>query len=152
MWDFAPQLEIPAGELFKRICAKKEFIEGVTLLGGEPLDQYEETISLLRLCAGAGFSSVLFTGYELEEIVRKNMADVQQLADILITGRYDERKRTEYHQWIGSTNQKILFLSDRYKNYEIKNANYTEITISEDGSLTVCGFPKEKGGKLPCSV
>ena len=142
MWDFASGHEIALPVLFSRICAEKNNIEGITLLGGEPLDQYEETAALLRLCAVAGLSTVLFTGYRIDELMQKNMEEAYKLPDILITGRYDEQKRTDQHQWIGSVNQEIHFLSDRYKNYQINNANYMEISISEDGSLTILGFPK----------
>ena len=145
MWDFNPNLEISVPDLFNKIYTVKEHIEGITLLGGEPLDQYEETIALLRICINSGLSTMLFTGYEMDEI-QLNMPEVRGLLDILITGRYDEQKRTLHHQWIGSTNQTIHLLSDRYSNYEITNANYLEISLSEDGSFNVLGFPKEPTG------
>jgi len=141
MWDFTPEHEIAVSELFDQITGMGEKIEGITLLGGEPLDQYKETLTLLQLCTKAGLSKVLFTGYELLEITQKGMSEIQKNLDILITGRYDESKRTLQHQWIGSTNQKIYFLSDRYKHYEIKDANYIEISIDADGSISILGFP-----------
>jgi len=141
MWDFAPVNDIAVSELFDQITGLGGKIEGVTLLGGEPLDQYEETLALLQLCAKAGFSTMLFTGYELWEINQKRTPDILEYLDILITGRYDESKRTLKHQWIGSTNQEIRFLSNRHKDYKIKNGNYVEVTIEEDGTMTVLGFP-----------
>ena len=141
MWDFTPKYDISVSELINQITGLGEKIEGVTILGGEPLDQYEETLILLQLCAAAGLSAMLFTGYELQEITQKGMSDIQKYLDILITGRYDEAKRTLRHQWIGSTNQEIHFLSDRYADYNIKNGNYMEVSIEEDGSLTILGFP-----------
>jgi anaerobic ribonucleoside-triphosphate reductase activating protein len=116
-------------------------IDGITLLGGEPLDKFKETLLLLQQCSQAGISTMLFTGYEIEEIHQKDMSEIIKNLDILITGRYDEAKRTLQHQWIGSTNQEIHFLSDRYSSYAIKNGNYLEISLNEDGSLTVLGFP-----------
>jgi anaerobic ribonucleoside-triphosphate reductase activating protein len=142
MWDFSPKNEIAVSKLFDQITALGNKIEGITLLGGEPLDQYEETLLLLRLCKNAGLSAMLFTGYELQEMTEKGIADIQKILDILITGKYEEDKRTLHHQWIGSTNQQIHFLSDRYAGYNIKDGNYLEISIDEDGSLTVLGFPR----------
>jgi anaerobic ribonucleoside-triphosphate reductase activating protein len=142
MWDFSPKKELSVSELFGQITVLGNKIEGITLLGGEPLDQYEETFMLLRLCKNAGLSAMLFTGYELQEMAEKGISDIQKILDILITGRYEEDKRTLQHQWIGSTNQKIHFLSERYADYNIKNGNYLEISIEEDGSLTILGFPK----------
>jgi anaerobic ribonucleoside-triphosphate reductase activating protein len=141
MWDFSPKTIRGVAELFTQINKSLDHIEGITLLGGEPLDQYEETIELLRLCKNASLSTMLFTGYEMDEIIQKGIAEIQTLLDILIVGRYKENERTLEQQWIGSRNQKIYFLSDRYKDYEIKDANYTEISIDTDGSVTVFGFP-----------
>ena len=141
MWDFTSGRKLPVPGIFNRITAMEKDIEGITLLGGEPLDQYEETLTLLQLCKKAGLSTMLFTGYELREMQQNGTSDIQRELDILITGRYEEDKRTLRHQWIGSTNQDIHFLSSRYSNYDIKNGNYQEITIEEDGSMTVLGFP-----------
>ena len=141
MWDFSSGNEISAPDIFDQINKIKKEIEGVTILGGEPLDQYEETYKLVQICAENKLSVILFTGYELCEINQKGFSEIKNFVDILITGRYKENKRTLHHQWIGSTNQEIHFLSDRYSDYKIKNGNYQEITIEDDGSLTVFGFP-----------
>jgi anaerobic ribonucleoside-triphosphate reductase activating protein len=141
MWDFTPKQELFVASLFAKITAHKDKIEGVTLLGGEPLDQYTETVELVRLCKNAGLSTMLFTGYEMDEIIKKDMAGIRENLDILITGRYDERKRTISRQWIGSTNQTIHFLSSRYKNYKMHDANYIELSIDEDGAIEILGFP-----------
>jgi anaerobic ribonucleoside-triphosphate reductase activating protein len=148
MWDFMPKMELPVPRLFHQISQYQGKIEGITLLGGEPLDQYRETLLLLRLCAKAGLSNMLFTGYEMQEITEKGMSGITENLDILITGRYEEQKRTLNHQWIGSTNQAIHFVSDRYKDYKITNANYTELSLAEDGSITVFGFPDQNIGAL----
>ena len=50
--------------------------------------------------------------------------------------------RTLERQWIGSTNQEILFLSARYRNYKLENGNYIEVDIDENGKSTIYGFPK----------
>lgn len=141
MWDFSAGHEITVSNLFGQITTQGEAIEGITLLGGEPLDQYKETLTLLHLCAEAGLGTMLFTGYELQEMDQNGMAAVRQNLDILVTGRYKEDYRTLQHQWIGSTNQEIHFLTSRYSSKDIKNGNYIEITVDEDGSLTILGFP-----------
>jgi anaerobic ribonucleoside-triphosphate reductase activating protein len=143
MWDFTPKREMPVTEIFKQILQYQDSIEGITLLGGEPLDQYEETLSLLTSCVKSGLSTMLFTGYEMQEIEKKSMSAITENLDILVTGPYEEQNRTLYHQWIGSTNQRIHFLTTRYTDYTIKNKNYTEVSINEDGSITILGFPGE---------
>lgn len=62
---------------------------------------------------------------------------------MLISGRYIEELRNTNLQWIGSENQKITYLSDFYKATKNDNANYCEINISENGAITMLGFPNE---------
>lgn len=142
MWSFDIKKEYSLSELIKMILSEK--IEGVTILGGEPLDQFDEVFLLCKECQNYGFSTMVFTGYELEEIEKSEKSIIKSVTDILITGRYDEKLRTIDNQWIGSTNQQILFLSERYADYKIKNANYMEISIEKDGRCTILGFPDEK--------
>ncbi len=141
MWAFEDKTILSVQVLLQKIENEKELIDGITLLGGEPLDQFSEVSELLIECRKLGLSTMLFTGYEKKEIAEKQMTLMLDNLDILITGRYDKAKRTMNHQWIGSTNQEIHFLTDRYADYEIKNNNYTEITINADGSTTILGFP-----------
>jgi anaerobic ribonucleoside-triphosphate reductase activating protein len=144
MWGFEPNIVLSVAEVFERINEEREFVEGVTILGGEPLDQYAEIFELLKRCKCAGFTTMLFTGYEMYEIEDRGMGKILGWCDILILGRYESTKRTIDRQWIGSTNQEIRFLTERYRNYEINNANHVEISIDENGSMTILGFPEIK--------
>ncbi len=143
MWAFEKKIIFFVQDLLYKIVREAESIDGITLLGGEPLDQFSEVSELLIECGKIGLSTMLFTGYEMTEIADKQMTSILNNLDILITGRYDKTKRTMNHQWLGSTNQEIHFLTDRYADYEIENNNYTEITINEDGSTTILGFPEK---------
>jgi len=140
MWGFEPNIVLSVGEIFEKIITEKGAIEGITILGGEPLDQLSETMELLRKCRSEGLTTMLFTGYETGEV---SDSRVFELCDILVTGRYDHTKRTLVHQWIGSTNQQIHFLTGVYRHYELKNANYVEIDIEENGKAMVLGFPPD---------
>ena len=143
MWSFKTKNEVSVAELTKRIIGESDIIEGITLLGGEPLDQFEEIIELLYECKKNGLSTMLFTGYEMTEIAEKQMTLIHDNLDILITGRYDKTKRTMNHQWIGSTNQEIHYLTERYNNFTIVNSNYIEISIDDFGKIETFGFPNE---------
>ncbi len=144
MWGFEHKTILSVKDLMSKIESEKDFIDGITLLGGEPLDQFVEVSELLVECKKLRLSTMLFTGYEMTEISEMQMTSILENIDILITGRYDKTKRTMNHQWIGSTNQEIHFLTDRFADFEIKNNNYTEITINTDGSTTILGFPEKK--------
>ena len=141
MWGFEKKEEYAVAELVRMVSY--EDVEGITILGGEPLDQFDEVLQLCTECKRLGLSIMVFTGYELDEIENSEKKQIQSVADILIIGRYMENLRTIDHQWIGSTNQRILFLTERYKDFEIKDSNYMEIDIDENGRCTILGFPTE---------
>jgi len=141
MWSFKSKQIISVSELLKKIQSEIPHIEGITLLGGEPLDQFDEVLELLTACKKLNLTTMVFTGYEMNEIHEKSMSSILDACDILITGRYIEALRTIDHQWIGSTNQEIHFLTDRYKDFKLHNTNYMEITIDEMGKIQILGFP-----------
>jgi anaerobic ribonucleoside-triphosphate reductase activating protein len=141
MWSFRPKNLIEVDELVQRIREVGD-VEGITLLGGEPLDQWPEVARLLEACREMQLSTMLFTGYEMEEITGSEREGILSLVDILITGRYVSSLRTTNHQWIGSTNQEIHYLSSRYLDYQQQDANYVEVVIEQDGSMRLLGFPE----------
>lgn len=142
MWSFEKKQEFSVDQLFEMIV--EENVEGITILGGEPLDQFEEAYKLCKMCKSNGISVMIFTGYELSEIDQSEKQKIKSVSDILIVGRYIQEYRTLERQWIGSTNQEILFLSNRYKNYELENGNYIEVDINENGKSTILGFPTKE--------
>ncbi len=142
MWSFNKRTEYSVNQLYEMV--KNENVEGLTILGGEPLDQLDEVFALCQKCQTNGISTMVFTGYEISEIENINKSAIKSVTDILITGRYIDSLRTTELQWIGSTNQQILFLSDRYSAYKICNGNYMEIDINENGSIKMLGFPENE--------
>ncbi len=141
MWHFEAKKTYSVADLLAEIMLYQSDIEGITLLGGEPLDQYEEVLSLVKCAREKGFSVMLFTGYEMAEMETNFHSEILKYIDILISGRYELAKRTTKHQWIGSTNQAISFLSSRYQDYVLSNHNYVEITLEDSGQVTYLGFP-----------
>lgn len=128
------------------LAAKAEHqIEGVTLLGGEPLAHATAGAALARELKPHGLSVMIFSGYTLEEaraLPDPDVADLLALTDILVDGRYDRNLPDTARRWIGSTNQQIHFLTDRYRAEDPcwKKKNTIEIRLDRTG-LTVNGFP-----------
>lgn len=142
MWDFEGGVHIDASEIIELVKSDQE-LEGVTILGGEPFDQFEELKKFVKELSKCVASLIIYTGYELEEIYKKQLFEVLNKVDILITGRYVEKLRNTEKQWIGSTNQKIIFLSDKYDNTVLENARYVEVLIDEFGKIRCLGFPDD---------
>ena len=143
MWSFDNNILLSISKLVQKIKIEIPHIEGITVLGGEPLDQYKEVMQLLTETRKLELSTMLFTGYTMQEIKEKQMTDILKVTDIIITDRYEQDKRTLDRQWIGSTNQQILFITDRYNECCIENGNYIELTLNENGSETILGFPTD---------
>lgn len=132
------------------IILENNDIEGVTFSGGEPLLQSKELYELSKLLKSNNLSIVLFTGYSYDLIRKVNDANwnnLLSLCDLLITEPFIEELKTTTKIWVGSSNQKYYFLSDRYKCLENKLdslENKVEIRLSKDGSLTVLGMGDNK--------
>lgn len=142
MWSSRPEQLIDRQELLEQILNSND-IEGVTFLGGEPLQQAENLIWLLQQLRSSCLSSMLFSGYEIEEIKADPiMVKSLEYTDILVSGRYKQEVRNINLLWRGSENQQVHFLSERYQDYEILECNQVEITIDEFAATTVVGFPE----------
>jgi anaerobic ribonucleoside-triphosphate reductase activating protein len=95
-------------------------IEGVTFTGGEPFLQAKELLPLAKWIKSKGLSLVCYTGYLFEDIPKGSVPYAKGMLrwiDILIDGQYKEEEKVPL-LWRGSNNQRVYFLTDRYKNLE----------------------------------
>jgi len=115
--------------------------EGVTFLGGEPLQQAEALLPLLQDLKAVGKSIFIYSGYERHELDEHQLACLE-LADIVVLGRYIEELRDTNLRWRGSRNQKVEFLTERYSEADKHGeASEYEVHIHPDGTSTVLGYP-----------
>lgn len=138
---------MPIDELANRIFAAQDQyrIEGITLLGGEPLAHAAAAAPLAKQVRTRELSVMVFSGYTLEEareLPDPAVAELLSQTDILVDGRYDRDHPDTTRRWIGSTNQRIHFLTDRYQADDPcwKKKNTLEIRLV-NGELSVNGFP-----------
>src|SRR6516162_1947668 len=99
-------------------AAHEHGVEGITLLGGEPLAHAAGAAALARALRARGLTVMVFSGYTLEEARRLPDPAVGELlarTDILVDGPYLREQPEARRRWIGSANQRIHFLSDRYQ-------------------------------------
>ncbi|MBI5486474.1 MAG: radical SAM protein [Deltaproteobacteria bacterium] len=107
-------------------------IEGVTLSGGEPLDQPEAVAALLRrVRRTTDFSVILFTGFDWTRVAgTPALMDVARLADVVVAGPYRRRQHLGY-ALLGSANQTIHLLTDRYKLPDLEAVPEVEVVLDE---------------------
>jgi anaerobic ribonucleoside-triphosphate reductase activating protein len=127
-------------------AARDHGVEGVTLMGGEPLAHAAGAAALSRAVKERGLTVMVFSGFTLEEARAMSdpaVLELIALTDILVDGPYVRELPDTTRRWIGSTNQRIHFLSERYSFDERwRKPNTLEIRL-QGGALTVNGFPSK---------
>jgi anaerobic ribonucleoside-triphosphate reductase activating protein len=112
--------EVTITELFARIqtAQRQRGTEGVTFSGGEPFEQAGAVASLARRLRASGLSVIAWSGRTIEELRSSGDSGVRRLLgelDVLIDGPYIERLKCDDQPMRGSSNQRIIFLSGRYR-------------------------------------
>lgn len=129
-------------------------IEGVTLLGGEPTAQPNAAATIADLAQQLDLSVMVFSGWTLEYLQSSHEASILRLldlTDILVDGRYRHDLPESSRRWVGSRNQRVHFLSDRYHPDDAcwKQPNTIEIRITAEGirwnGFPVPEFPRQTG-------
>ena len=142
MWDFDSGTLYNTNDLINLISSYKDKVEGVTFLGGEPLEQIEAVTEVSKAVQSFGLSVIVFTGYEYKSL--EHRADFQELiknVDILIDGRYEQDKTDYSRPWVGSNNQNYYFLTDRYNESVIAECkNKIEVRVSPDNKVILTGM------------
>lgn len=142
-WSFEPNQLINEEDIFEMVKSSKE-IEGVTFLGGEPFEQAEALSLLASRVQSIGLSVVTFTGllYEnLQNSEDKNVLNLLKHTDLLIDGGFEKDKRDFSRPWVGSSNQRYIFLSGKYNQKMISSyKNKIEVRINEDGTIFANGM------------
>ncbi|MEZ4404394.1 MAG: 4Fe-4S single cluster domain-containing protein [Kofleriaceae bacterium] len=114
-------------------------VDGLTLSGGEPMQQAPAALELLLAARRRGRSTLMFSGYTRAELAAQALGPaVLAHLDVLIDGRYQagDRAATALR---GSTNQTVHRLTERYTAAELAATPEAEVTINPDGSLALTG-------------
>lgn len=127
------------------VAAEQDGVEGITLIGGEPFAHAAGALEVAREVRRRGLSVMIFTGHTLDELRERHEPDIDGLlseTDLLVDGPYLRELPETGRRWIGSSNQRIHFLTDRYSADDPcwKEPNTLEVRI-ENGEVSVNGFP-----------
>lgn len=142
MWDKDGGTIYNVEELIDLIKSYKDKIEGITFLGGEPLEQIEAVTEISKAVQEMGLSVLVFTGYKYSELSeRKEFKELIKYIDILIDGRYEEDQQDFSRPWVGSSNQNYHFLSNKYDESIItKYKNKIELRIDKNNNISLNGM------------
>ena len=123
-----------------------QFTHGITISGGEPLEQdipaLKEFLSRVRL---AGKSIICYSGMKYEDIRDDSKKQgLLSLIDLLIDGEYREEENNGA-PLRGSDNQRFFFLTDRFsaeKDLMLRKCREIEFDLGMDNSLEITGIPE----------
>lgn len=147
MWSFEIKQLYNVNTLYEMV-KEQDDIEGITILGGEPLYQSKALMSLVELLKADGYSIMLYTGFEEYEINDEISKNLVSHSDIVIFGRYLDDSRSTFLKWRGSSNQKI-WINDYSPYKQIQEqfydkVNEIEIHVHDDGCVTIVGYPENE--------
>ena len=145
---FNPQTHAASGgknwqvdRLVKLVLDQKSEIEGISISGGEPLQQLKPLIEFTRQVKDrSSLSILLFSGFTWDQI--QQIPEAQLLLehlDVLIAGRYIASKRLA-SGLIGSSNKTIHFLTNRYKMADLAPVPGAEVILNSNGEVVLSGI------------
>ncbi len=142
-WDANGGIAYEESAIIEIIRNEALHIEGITLLGGEPFEQAEKLAGIAQAAHSLGLSVMTFTGYSHEQLIESHDNDIMRLlaaTDLLVDGRYEKALRDFSRPWVGSSNQRFIFLSDRYDLSIEGYANCIEICVDKNGVVRFNGM------------
>ncbi len=120
-------------------------IEGISLIGGEPMLQAEGLSEVAKWVRDNGLTVLVFTGFLLEELRELRNESVNRLlnhTDILVDGPFIESLYDMQRDWVGSSNQKVWFLSNAYPaGIEYQNKEHQMEILVSVKEILINGWP-----------
>lgn len=149
-WDSDGGEAVSLEDLSQWVLSQPD-LEGITLSGGEPMLQAAALVGLIdRLRTEANLGTVCYTGYTWETLQQQGTPDQLALLDrldLLIDGPFIASHQADL-LWRGSRNQRLLALSDRYRDLlpqdpETDRSAGLEFGLDETGTLFFSGVPPQ---------
>lgn len=108
-WDIQSGTKHTVQDVFQQLNAD-DF--NISILGGEPLLQYESIVELCKLIKKHYPQKTiwLWSGYTIEYI-KEHFPLILQYINVLIDGRYIQKLADPNLKWRGSSNQRIIHLN-----------------------------------------
>lgn len=114
-WSLDGGTEMHISEIINNI-ASSPFIDGVTISGGDPMEQPKEVLELCKRIKrefNNELDIMIYTGRTIEELRAKDCKytrEILDIADYLVDGKFEEDKQENAKTYTGSSNQRIFDL------------------------------------------
>ena len=114
-------------------------VEGITLMGGEPVLQAKGLETVVAEVKEMGLNVLLFTGYTIEQLREVNSAAVNKLLDLVdtvIDGSFCLDK-LDVELIRGSVNQRIIHFSDSLKGRDFSRKSPEHFVNAHGGKVEI---------------
>ena len=117
---------------------------GITVSGGEPMEQWEEVFEVINLVketasyGGLLPSVVMFTGWEPSALESFGYNKLSEYIDAIVSGPYVEGLKRD--GFLASKNQELIILTNVLSEEDFETDRVIEITC-EGSEVTITGFP-----------
>ena len=125
--------------------------DGVTISGGEPMEQWEDVQKLIKemLVRRPALSVVIFTGWTRSRLEKSGYLDDMResfylnetLVSMLVSGPYIEKLACSDTPLISSSNQEIIYVNPACKQIDLTNIPRVEVSCGPDGTIQISGLP-----------
>ncbi|MCX8581241.1 radical SAM protein [Gilliamella sp. B3482] len=131
-WATAKTL-IPIEQLMMKLSSYLPLIDGITISGGEPFDQFEALLAIVvQLRERTKVDILVYTGYAVEDITDQ-LQQIKPYIDVLISDPF-QRQSSQTLRLRGSDNQRLhCFTSQAVEKF----AYYQQAVTTEDKVLDV---------------
>lgn len=121
--DFNGGEEKDMDELIKDVL-EEPFLKGVTFSGGDPFEQADKFAYMAKKFKDNGLSVWSYTGYTYEYILEhksehKGWDELIKYIDVLVDGKFEEDKKEDGLKFRGSSNQRIIDVTNSLKENKI---------------------------------
>lgn len=131
-WATAKTL-IPIEQLMRTLSSYLPLIDGITISGGEPFDQFEALLAIVvQLRERTKVDILVYTGYSVEDITEQ-LLQIKPYIDVLISDPF-QRQSSQTLRLRGSDNQRLHCFSSQAIE---KFAYYQQAVTTEDKVLDV---------------
>lgn len=101
-------------DIFDDISKRKDWIDGITLSGGEPFCQIYQCALIAEKARQMGLSVWCYTGYLFEDLYGQG-ADLLKHIDVLVDGPFVQAEKSLELDFRGSRNQRVIDIPESLK-------------------------------------
>ena len=115
-WPFDKGMEYDVEDV-KKMIDNLEDQDGITFSGGDPMFQPEALLELIKHTHEKGMNVWVYTGFTYEEILKLKpiYKEILENTDVLFDGRFEIEKKTMSAKFRGSSNQRVINVSESIK-------------------------------------